>query len=480
MLLGLYFIAGFILSGLLFLLKRWRSSVVITLLFILLQIFVSISAMFRLDEVNLNYFTFDSLAVIFLLILSLIASATLYHSVRLTRNATNWNRSLYFFSFIILNISLTGVFTANNIIVSWIFIELTTLSVASLINYQRTEHSLEATWKYVFVCSLGIALAYIGILFASATTGAGASGDMSFDGLKNSFVNINPVYLKMAFILILAGYSSKLEVFPLYTIGIDANYVAPSPVSAFLSTALVNGGFVAFYRVFSAMSDTLISAWMNHVMLITGLLSLLVASIYVQRSINLKRVFAYSTVEHMGLVLIALSLGKPGIYIALLQITFHSLIKSGIFYHMGILHRIMRSYQLDITGGYLKVNPTGAAIVLSGVILITAIPPSPLFRSEFLLMRELIDGQLIAFILTIMFLTLILYGILRKSMGMLLGESGQLKPSEENIAGSEYLFQLLFFLAAVVMCFYIPDFLNSLFNSASEAGGFMFESSGSI
>jgi hydrogenase-4 component F len=242
----------------------------------------------------------------------------------------------------------------------------------------------------------------------------------------------------------------------------------------------VNGGFVAFYRVFSAMSDTLISAWMNHVMLITGLLSLLVASIYVQRSINLKRVFAYSTVEHMGLVLIALSLGKPGIYIALLQITFHSLIKSGIFYHMGILHRIMRSYQLDITGGYLKVNPTGAAIVLSGVILITAIPPSPLFRSEFLLMRELIDGQLIAFILTIMFLTLILYGILRKSMGMLLGESGQLKPSEENIAGSEYLFQLLFFLAAVVMCFYIPDFLNSLFNSASEAGGFMFESSGSI
>jgi hydrogenase-4 component F len=475
MLLAIYFIAGIILSGLIFIFP-WRKSInVFTLVFIIVQVLFSILAFTRKDQSDLSYFTYDSLSLIFLIILSLVSSATFFHSIIYTKDSGHRQRAFFYSSFILLNISLTGVYTTNNLIVSWIFVELTTLSVAYLINHHGTANSLEATWKYIFICSVGIALAYIGILFASASSGIGSTGDMSFNGLHNIFAKINPVYLKMSFILILAGYSSKLEVFPLYTIGIDANYVAPSPVSAFLSSALVNGGFVAFFRVFLAMTGTIISIWINHVLLITGILSLVVAAIYMQKATNLKRVFAYSTVEHMGLVLIALSLGKIGIYIALLQITFHSFIKSGLFYQTGLLHRVLKSYKLYKSGGYLRLNPTGAIILIIGVILITAIPPSALFYSEFLLFRELGNGHGVIFIIVAFLLTLIFYGIFLKNSKIIIGESGHIHSDISVIPISEYSTQILFFSIAIVLTFYIPGFLNNLFVSVSGLNnGFLF------
>jgi hydrogenase-4 component F len=473
--LGIYFIAGVLLSGLIFIFPQKRNVYLFTLLFLLLQAAFTIFAFLHKNEVELIYFTFDSLSLIFLMILTLVSSATFYHSIIYSKGSDHLNRSFFFASFIVLNLSLTGVYTTNNLIVSWIFIELTTLSVAFLINYNRSAASLEATWKYIFICSVGIALAYIGILFAGAASGIAATGNMSFEGLKVSLSNINPAYLKMAFILILAGYSSKLEVFPLYTIGIDANYTAPAPVSAFLSTALVNGGFVAFFRVFQTMSDSIISSWINHVLLITGIISLLVSAIYMQKAANLKRVFAYSTVEHMGLVLIALSFGTFGIYIALLQITFHSLIKSGLFYQTGILHRVLKSYKLSKSGGYLRLNPAGAVILLIGVTLIAAIPPSPLFLSEFLLFRQLLEEHVILFIIIALLLTLIFYGIFQKNLKIIAGEQSKDHPATEKIAPGEYVSQILFFGIAVILCFYIPPFLNDLFVSVSGlSGGFFY------
>jgi hydrogenase-4 component F len=470
MLLLVYFISGIILSGLVFLYPRRKTAIYFSLIFVVLQVLLSVASFLNKDITYLQYFTFDALSIIFLIILSFISSATFYHSIRYTSNSGYWNRSLFYASFIVLNISLTGVYTSNNLIVSWIFIELTTLSVAYLINHNRGTNSLEATWKYIFICSVGIALAYIGILFASATANMATSGNMSFALLKNSLTNINPVYLKMAFVLILTGYSSKLEVFPLYTIGIDANYVAPAPISAFLSTAMVNGGFVAFFRVFSAMSDTIISAWINHVLLITGILSLLVAAIYMQKATNLKRIFAYSTVEHMGLVLIALSLGKIGIYIALLQITFHSFIKAGLFYQTGILHRVLKSYKLFKTGGYLRLNPTGAIILMTGVVLIAAIPPSGLFLSEFMLFRELGHGQWLVFVVVALLLTLVFYGIFLKNSKLIFGEPAVSHTDNERVARTEYITQILFFALVILLCFYIPGFINDLFVKVSGIG----------
>lgn len=467
MLLGIYFILGILLSGLIFIFPKRRSVNNITLAFIIFQVLFSAISFFRRDQIDLHYFTFDSLAVIFQVLLAFISSATFFHSIHYTRDSDERNRSFFYSSFIILNISLTGVYTANNLIVSWIFIELTTLSIAFLINHNRTANSLEATWKYIFICSVGIALAYIGILFASTASLVGAPGDMSFGELSKSFRYVNPVYLKMAFMLILAGYSSKLEVFPLYTIGIDANYVAPAPVSAFLSSALVNGGFVAFFRVFHVMSGSEIGPWINHVLLLTGILSLLVAAIYIQKATNLKRIFAYSTVEHMGLVLIALSLGKAGIYIALIQIIIHSLIKSGLFYQTGLLHRVLKSYKLFKAGGYFTMNPAGAIVLITGIVLITAVPPSGLFLSEFLLFRELGNHHWLLFIIVALLLTLIFYGIFLKNFKILFGESAAMHSPVEKINPTNYISQILFFSISIILCFWMPAFLNDLLVSVS-------------
>jgi len=206
---------------------------------------------------------------------------------------------------------------------------------------------------------------------------------------------------------------------------------------------------------------------MNHVLLITGLLSLLASAIYMQKASNLKRVFAYSTVEHMGLVLIALSFGKTGIYIALIQITVHSLIKSGLFFHAGILHRVLKSYKISKTGGYLALNPAGAVILLSGVILITAIPPSGLFLSEFLLFKEIVNSNWLLFLTVAVLLTLIFYGIFNKNLRVILGSPLPAHEHTGAVPFSEYFSQIVFFGLAVVACFYIPDFLAGLFSSIS-------------
>ena len=149
----LYVIAGIILSGLLFLFPRKLSAVLFTIIFLAVQLLFTIYGFFHRESTELGYFTFDSLSLIFLLILSFISAATLYHSISYLKDSRHMHRSLFFFSFITLNMSLTGVYLANNLIVTWIFIELTTLAAAGLINHNRNMHSLEATWKYIFICS---------------------------------------------------------------------------------------------------------------------------------------------------------------------------------------------------------------------------------------------------------------------------------------------------------------------------------------
>jgi hydrogenase-4 component F len=220
-----------------------------------------------------------------------------------------------------------------------------------------------------------------------------------------------------------------------------------------------------------AMSDTSISLWMNKVLIITGILSLLVSAIYMQKAKNLKRLFAYSTVEHMGIILISLSLGKIGIYIALFQLCLHSFIKSGLFYQSGILHQVLKSYKFHKAGGYMKINPLGGIILLTGMILITAIPPSGIFISEFMLFRELGNGHWIIFIIVAVLISFIMYGIFTKNSLILFGEPDVIHPKSVKTPFWEYITQLTFFAIAIAACFYIPDFLNNLFKTVSGIGG---------
>lgn len=202
---------------------------------------------FRIGEVESQFFTFDLLGAIFFVLMAVISAVAFVQSNFYLDRETLRQFKLYNISLMLLCVSATGVYFANNIAVTWIFLEATTLCTAGLVYHRRNTRSLEATWKYIFICSLGIAVAYLGILLLSTVT---AGGELSYANLARTVASGNPLYLKIAFLFILVGYSCKMEVFPLYTIGVDANFAAPAPASAVISTVLVNAGFVSLFRVY--------------------------------------------------------------------------------------------------------------------------------------------------------------------------------------------------------------------------------------
>ena len=211
-----------------------------------------------IGRTELQFFTFDLLGTIFFVLMSVISAVAYVQSNYYLDNESLRQYKLYNISLMLLCTSATGVYFANNVAVTWIFLEATTLCTAGLVYHRRNRRSLEATWKYVFVCSLGIAVAYLGILLLSTVT---AGGELSYANLVRTVASGNPLYLKIAFLFILVGYSCKMEIFPLYTIDVDANFAAPAPASAVISTVLVNAGFVAFFRVYEVAVVSPVYEW---------------------------------------------------------------------------------------------------------------------------------------------------------------------------------------------------------------------------
>ncbi len=344
-----------------------------------------------LGKTELQFFTLDALGILFFILLAVISFVAFYQSnVYLDRDRLNAYKT-YNISLILLCASATAVYFSNNLAVTWIFLEATTLATAGLIYHDRNERSLEATWKYVFVCSTGILIAYLGILLLSTMA---THGELSYSALATAVSGGNPLYLKIAFLFILVGYSCKLEVFPFYAVGIDANSTAPTPASAVISTVLVNAGFVSLLRVYQVAALSEVFVWMSRVLILTGLASVLIGAVYLRRTNHYKRFFAYSTTENLGIVLIGLGLGGVGVFAALFHVVAHSLLKSGIFFNLAQIGKIYGSYRINRIGNYMHVNRIGSISMLLGTICLLALPPSALFISELMIFREIIaTGQ---------------------------------------------------------------------------------------
>ena len=416
-------------------------------------------------QTELLFFTYDSMGLLFFGLLCVTAIASYLHSITYLRSETPKQLGLYHAGFVLLSASITGAYFSNNAMVSWIFLEATTLAAAILVYHRRSRKALEATWKYVFVCSTGVAVAYFGILFLSIML-RGEHADMSYTSLAAAVAHANPTYLKLAFLFMLIGYSCKMEVFPLYTVGIDANHAAPTPMSALLSSASVNLGFVSIFRVYAALSASAIFAWMQGVMLVAGLLSVIIAISYLQRVKNLKRLLAYSTVENMGIVLIALGLGGAGFYVAVLHIAVHTLIKSAAFLQLGQVGKIYGTYNLFKTGSYLRVNPTGAVALIAVMVGLTAMPPSGTFLSELLLFRELAcTGRWLIFALLAAALCFAINALCRRLLYVCCNAPyPNCQPHLNERRTWLTIIQLLMLLAAFAVCFYQPSWLKMLIN----------------
>ena len=180
-----------------------------------------------------QFFSFDEIGTLFYVLLAIVATFVIIHSKEYLKDDTLQDYKRYFALLMLLITAITGVYFANNIAITWILMETTTLCAAGILYHRHSKDTLEATWKYLFVCSTGIAIAYLGILLLAA---AASNNSLNYEEMRSLIAEGNPLYLKVAFVLILTGYSCKMEIFPLYTIGVDANFAAPAPASALIST----------------------------------------------------------------------------------------------------------------------------------------------------------------------------------------------------------------------------------------------------
>jgi hydrogenase-4 component F len=198
---------------------------------------------------------------------------------------------------------------------------------------------------------------------------------------------------------------------PMYTAGIDAKDKAPAPAGALFSSVLMNMGFVGIYRVYAVVAHTEIQHWASVIILISAVLSIFVATVYMTHIKNIKRMFAYSGIEHMGLVMLGLAVGGIGIYAAILHIILHTFVKPSLFFQFNQIYRVYQSKSIYDVGHYFKYNKTGAFVILLGFISATAMPPSGLFISEFLIFQSLFEAhRFLILIFVLVLLTMIIYG----------------------------------------------------------------------
>jgi hydrogenase-4 component F len=424
-----YFLCAFIVIGLIYKVKEQKMIFNLAFAFLVAQTLFLIYTVFNKNSTEIGIFKYDSLGILFLGTLVVISFAVFCHSKKYLDREDAKQIRLYNMAFVSLCASISGAYFSNNVTATWVLIEATTLGSALLIYHRRTERALEAAWKYVFVCSIGILIAYLGILFLSIVL-KNQHGNMSFDSLAEAIPAANPLYLKLAFVLVLTGYSCKMEYFPLYPIGIDANHVTPTPMSAFFSTAMVNLGFVSIFRIYRLLLDSPVFLWAQNIMLVAGFISLLVAAVYIAQVKHCKRLFAYSTVENMGIALLILSTGKTGMAYAVFHVLMHSLVKSTAFLRLSVIGKIYGGYKLENLGGYWQISPKGSLVLILCLLGLTAIPPSALFISEMYVFAAL-SKNVVVLISLILVIFIILYFFCSKLLKIIYGE----KP--ENLVACE-------------------------------------------
>jgi len=278
----------------------------------------------------------------------------------------------------------------NNIGIYWIAIELTTLVSTFLVAFERVAESMEAAWKYVMVVSAGISLALLGtvLFYWSGTFVLGPTYEMTWSTLAAAAPRMNPVLLTLAFLLVLVGYGTKVGLAPMHTWLPDAHSESPAPVSAMLSGALLNTAMIGVVRFLAITRAADLGLLPQMAVVVFGALSLFIGALFIVRQQGIKRLMAYSSIEHMGVVALGFGFGGPlGVAGALYHMLNHSLNKSLMFFGAGNMMRAYGSKEIELIRGVGDRFPTQGALWLSGAIAITGAPPFGLFLSEFTIMR---------------------------------------------------------------------------------------------
>jgi len=411
-----------------------------------------------------NYFILDSLNLLFLIALVIVTICVMcWQGFNYCKNLKE--NIKYYSIFFLFFLSMVGALLSNHLGLTWVFIEATTLTSAYLIMLHKSKNSLEATWKYVFLCSIGISLAFVGIILLLIGSDINS---LFYNDLYANAQSINPFWLKLSFIFILIGFGTKAGIAPVHSWLPDAHAEAPSPISAMLSATLLNSAVLVILRLVKLMSLAGLGHTVQVLMLGMGLLSIFITAVYVYKIKNYKRMLAYSSVENMGIISIGIALGSLGTIGAMIHVICHSLIKSSLFLTSGNILSLFNTKEVNEVHDLVNKHKCSSWLWILGGMLILAIPPSPLFLSEFLIIKQfLINQQYLLCIIFVILLTFVLYGIMSTILKMNYTKNNT--PTEPvKLTANKYLPQIILIIIAITLGIYMPNNLFALILHAGE------------
>jgi hydrogenase-4 component F len=340
---------------------------------------------------------------------------------------------------------------SDNLGVLWIALEATTLATTFLVAFYARPTSLEAAWKYLIVCSTGIALGLVALLVVyTAATGSGVAEGLDalrFSVLSGSGALLPGAMLKVAFAFALVGYGTKVGLAPMHTWLPDAHSSAPAPVSALLSGVLLNSALLALLR-YKGLTDVSLgsNSFTNMLLLGFGVLTIAVSAAFIFAQKDYKRLLAYSSMEHMGFTVLSVSLGAIGAVAAVIEIVGHALTKSMLFFSAGSFLQRFHSTKFARVADAYRIMPINGAFFLIGTFFLLGAPFSPIFMSEYFAIAAGIDAHPIAIAIVLAALTLALAGFIMRVMPMLFSKQAA-EPSEHPIREGERVSRTTFALS---------------------------------
>ena len=406
-------------------------------------------------------------AVLLLLNTFLGATSALYSWGYLAHEPDPRRVRSYFVHFNLFVFSLVLVPVLAQPAFVWIAIEFTSLFSVLLVAFDNTRPALEAAWKYIALMFMGAAIALLGFFVLFWAQQAAGGGHYSWDGLRLIAQQMPLVLVVAAFLLILVGLGTKVGFVPMHTWLPDAHSQAPSPVCALLSGIKTTNSLYVILRIGGLIPLATVQPWMR----IVGLISVGVAAFLLLQVRDYKRLFAYSTVEHMGIVFVAAGVGGPrGTLGAMAQIVSHSLTKSFCFYAAGAALLVVGTRDIASVRGLIRTSPAAGAALLFGALAIGGAPPFAVFLSEFTVFRAgLEQGQFLVTGLLVVFITVAFFGILMHVNRMVFGEPPETIPARHGALPRTCLLALI--LAGVpvlVLGLYQPESLHALLTLAAS------------
>jgi hydrogenase-4 component F len=369
---------------------------------------------------------------------------------------------------------MTFVTWAHHLGLMWVAVEASTLSSAPLLYFNRNPQSLEATWKYLMVGSVGIALALLGSLFMGyAAFSAGEHTSLLFDDLARQAPTFAKLWLHTSFVLLAVGYGTKMGLAPMHTWKPDAYGEAPGLVGGLLAGAMTSCAFLALLRVFRVLVTAGEGAFASRVLLILGVFSMGLAGMFLIRQRDFKRMLAYSSVEHMGILVIGLGLGATGAFGAMLHMVNNGVIKGAMFLSAGNIHRAFGSKQVQRVSGAVRLVPWSAAAFLACFLAVTGSPPFAPFVSEFTVLGAAMEQHRYAVAgLMLLFLLVAFLGMGGTVLGMVQGESSAPSQPSEFREGRLTIVPIMILLAiSLVMGLALPPAVRDLVRDAGAYVG---------